>query len=364
MKTISVCMIVKDEELTLERLLKQVKQFADEIIVVDTGSADNTKSIALTFTDKVFDFVWQDDFSLARNYSFSKATSDYIMWLDADDFITEESITALQNLKEHLTNEDTIYLPYQIAFNESGECTFEYLRERIVKNIPIFKWIDPIHEVLIPYGNLATYNIAIQHRKIKQGDSERNLKIYKKMLANGKTLNARQQFYYSNELYYNGYFDDAIENYNKFLKNENAFVENKIQAKINLSKIYQSKNNLTQSKQSLFDTLLFDLPRSEAMCELGHIYLNEKDYKKAIYYYKLAIQKPNIDTFAFVSLDCYNYIPNLQIGLCYYYLLDYEQASKYNKQALKANKKSEIAKNNQKIYNRLISERQAQKSKR
>ena len=82
-------MIVKDESAVLERALNCAKQLADEIVIVDTGSKDNTKQIAQKFTDKVFDFVWQDDFSAARNFSFSKATCDYQMWLDADDVISE-----------------------------------------------------------------------------------------------------------------------------------------------------------------------------------------------------------------------------------------------------------------------------------
>ena len=71
---ISVCLIVKDEELVIERCLCCVQKFADEIIVVDTGSKDRTKELAKKFTDKVFDFEWDDDFSKARNFSFSKAT--------------------------------------------------------------------------------------------------------------------------------------------------------------------------------------------------------------------------------------------------------------------------------------------------
>ena len=72
-------MIVKNEEEVLARCLDCVLQFADEIIIVDTGSSDKTKEIASKYTDKVYDFEWCDDFSKARNYAFSKATMDYVM---------------------------------------------------------------------------------------------------------------------------------------------------------------------------------------------------------------------------------------------------------------------------------------------
>ncbi|MDE5995713.1 MAG: glycosyltransferase family 2 protein, partial [Eubacterium sp.] len=91
MATISLCMIVKNEEKVLARCLESIKNAVDEIIIADTGSTDNTKEIAKKYTDKIYDFEWVDDFSKARNFSFSKASKDYIMWLDADDIISKEN---------------------------------------------------------------------------------------------------------------------------------------------------------------------------------------------------------------------------------------------------------------------------------
>ena len=79
MFTLSCCFIVKDEEKVLERILKVASEFADEIVVVDTGSDDSTVEIAKKYTDKVFYFPWQDDFSKARNFAFSKASCEYLM---------------------------------------------------------------------------------------------------------------------------------------------------------------------------------------------------------------------------------------------------------------------------------------------
>ena len=97
---ISLCMIVRNEEDVLGRCLQCARSFADEIIVVDTGSTDGTKAVAENFTQKVFDFPWTDDFAAARNYSFSKATRDYIMWLDADDVLRTEDQEKILQLKK------------------------------------------------------------------------------------------------------------------------------------------------------------------------------------------------------------------------------------------------------------------------
>ncbi|MEJ9268433.1 glycosyltransferase family 2 protein, partial [Bacillus thuringiensis] len=83
--TISLCMIVKNEVEVLSRCLDAIRDGVEEIIIVDTGSTDATKKVAQQYTAKIYDFEWIDDFSAARNFAFSKATNEYILWLDADD---------------------------------------------------------------------------------------------------------------------------------------------------------------------------------------------------------------------------------------------------------------------------------------
>ena len=90
MASISLCMIVKNEEDVLARCLESVRGFVDEIVIVDTGSQDRTRQVAEKYTDKIYDFPWDDDFSAARNYGLEKATKEYCMWLDADDVILPE----------------------------------------------------------------------------------------------------------------------------------------------------------------------------------------------------------------------------------------------------------------------------------
>ena len=103
MITLSLCMIIKDEELVLDRCLKSIYDAVDEIIIVDTGSTDNSKNICKNYTENIYDYIWNDDFSAARNFSFEKATKDYILWLDADEIIDEENKEKLLNLKQVLS---------------------------------------------------------------------------------------------------------------------------------------------------------------------------------------------------------------------------------------------------------------------
>ncbi|WP_217562109.1 glycosyltransferase [Paenibacillus sp. GbtcB18] len=90
-QTISLCMIVKDEERTLDRCLASVKDFIDEMIIIDTGSTDNTIAIAKKHGAQVHSYKWRDDFADARNFANQFATSDYILSLDGDEWISEDT---------------------------------------------------------------------------------------------------------------------------------------------------------------------------------------------------------------------------------------------------------------------------------
>lgn len=94
---ISACLIVRNEEKMIENCLKSLKDF-DEIIVVDTGSIDRTIKIAKKYTNKIYNFKWNDDFSEARNFSISKATGDWILYIDADERFMSKGM----DLKEFL----------------------------------------------------------------------------------------------------------------------------------------------------------------------------------------------------------------------------------------------------------------------
>lgn len=100
MATLSVCMIVKNEQQFLEETLNSIKDLADEIIIVDTGSTDATRTIARKFTDKIYDFAWIDDFSAARNFSLRQATKEWILVLDGDEVVSKKDHQLIKAIME------------------------------------------------------------------------------------------------------------------------------------------------------------------------------------------------------------------------------------------------------------------------
>ena len=117
MVSISLCMIVKNEEAVLSRCLNCLSDIVDEIIIVDTGSTDQTIPIAKRYTNQVYNFTWQDDFSKARNFAFSKAHCDYIYSADADEIIDSANIEKFKTLKSMLLPEIEIV---QMIYDEKG----------------------------------------------------------------------------------------------------------------------------------------------------------------------------------------------------------------------------------------------------
>ena len=89
--TISCCMIVKNEEAFLSQCLESVKGHVDEIIIVDTGSTDDTVKIAQRYTDKIYLHPWEGSFSKARNQALSYVTCDWVFQIDADEELIEGS---------------------------------------------------------------------------------------------------------------------------------------------------------------------------------------------------------------------------------------------------------------------------------
>ncbi|MPM27367.1 hypothetical protein SDC9_73877 [bioreactor metagenome] len=133
MKTLNLVMIVKNEERCLERCLKSVKDIIDDIIVIDTGSVDSTKKIAMSFGAKVFDYVWKNDFSDARNYALSKSDSDWNLILDADEYLVKGS---RDDISKFMDNKDSLgAIQIKSLYMENDEISYgiDYITRIIPK---------------------------------------------------------------------------------------------------------------------------------------------------------------------------------------------------------------------------------------
>ncbi len=352
MITISLCMIVKNEEDTLGRCLACVEGIADEIIIVDTGSSDRTKEVASAFTEKIYDYEWKDDFGAARNYAFSKASMEYCMWLDADDVIEKGEQKKLRCLKAGLTKQvDVVMAKYVTAFDEDGAPSFFYYRERIVKNDGRFCWQGRVHEAIVPFGNIFYADAAIWHKKNRPTDADRNLRIYENMLKAQEVFGPREKFYYGRELYYHEKWQEAAEAFSEFLTEEEGFLENRIDACRLLGLCRRRLGDMKGAYAALFESFCYDVPRAEVCCDLGGMFLNANLLGQAVYWYERALDAGKREkNGGFIEEDCYGYLPSIGLCMAHDRLGNYQKAFRYNEKAATYKPKDKYVEINRKYF--------------
>lgn len=283
MSTLSVCIIAKNESEVIGRCLDCVKSFADEIVVVDTGSTDNTKEIASKFTDKVFDFKWINDFSAARNFSFSKATMDYVMWLDCDDIIDEDNQKVIYLLKDALPSFDcdTFMAKYDVGGSMTTMVT------RIVKNGSC-KWEGFVHEYLASTSKRINLDFTITHSKPQSSverDSGRNLRIFQQKLKEGVQFSTRDILYYAKELYWNGDNENANIWFNTFFNQTNAWIEDCIEASRMKADILEKLGRVDEMIAFLTQAIVKFGMNNRLLYMCGLALYHEKKYREATMYF-------------------------------------------------------------------------------
>lgn len=330
---LSLCMIAKNEEEHLGSCLESVKDAVDEIIILDTGSTDGTKALALSYTPNVYDYLWQDDFAAARNASMAYATKPFILWLDADDVIDEPQ--KLLMLKERLNDEiDAVMMPYHYAFLESGAPSLVFDRERIVRRAAGFSFSGAVHEAMAVSGNVIRADIVVRHTgKHGERSNTRNLSIYESMLARGGKLSARDQYYYARELRNAGEMQRAERAFHAFLLME-GWRENRIDAFVQRGECLVALGRRDEAKRSYLMALIEDAPRAEACCALGACLMEEGDLSAAAHWYRFALACQRPEGSGFVSLPAYGYVPLMQLCVIYSKMGDEVLASQMNEQAL------------------------------
>lgn len=335
--TLGLCMIVKNEEQVLGRALSTAHVFADEIVIVDTGSTDGTVAVAKNFTDRVYGFSWCDDFAAARNYAVSKVSCDYWMWLDADDVVPIETARKIAALKKKPLDADIVMLPYVLETDSSGKPTFSYYRERIIRNSPEYVWSGRVHEAVALKGKILRAPYMIRHLKPPERSSgSRNLGIYERMVARGEPLCARERYYYARELFYNGETARAAKEFETFVEMPDGYVPNKLDAYVMLSRCYERLGQRKKAYTPLLKSFELGLPTGECCCDLGLLFFSDGRYGEAAYWFERAAHaKPDLDSGAFVDADYYGFLPYVWLTVCYDRLGDRRAAYKWHLKAQK-----------------------------
>ncbi|EHQ87537.1 glycosyltransferase [Desulfosporosinus youngiae] len=186
-RRISLTMIVKNESFHLVSCLESVKNDVDEIVIVDTGSTDDTVNIAQRYTSKVYSFPWHNDFSAARNFAIEQASGDWILALDADEEVEYQDQNNLHTLLQREQDKEAFLLPLLNPVSDSTEEYNTFYVLRLFRNNESYRYVGKIHEqVSLPNQQnvgLATSPI-LKHKslplKVRHQKRNRNLALLKK----------------------------------------------------------------------------------------------------------------------------------------------------------------------------------------
>lgn len=231
---ISLCLIAKNEEKTLERCIASVKAFVNEIILVDTGSEDKTIDIARTFGANIYTYTWDNNFAAARNFALSKASGDWIVFLDGDEYFSEQSAGKIPEIIKiaHKAKFDTIRVKL-ININEdkntiisSGAIT------RIFRNTPTMRYRGRIHEGLAKIkGDIKPLDASKELTLFHTGYSTSTIKEKNKIARNIAILyeelkynptSSGLHFYLVEALKLAGRVEEAYEHCKKFFLHNNS----------------------------------------------------------------------------------------------------------------------------------------------
>ena len=333
MTTISVCMIVKNEEKVLARCLDSLAGLWEELIIVDTGSSDKTKEIAAKYTDKIYDFVWTGNFSDARNFSFSKASCDYIYSADADEELDEENRQKFFRLKQALADHEEIEIVQMYYGNQLSQDSIynfdkEY-RPKLYKRLRNFVWQEPIHEAVRLTPVVYDSDIVICHKPHGQHGS-RDLTYFEKMLEKNENISERLRDIYLRELYFAG----EVHN----LKKADNYLMQLVTTESSDSDVFQKavailckKARLSESDIEMMKFALKGVASqgsSELCMELGHYFYEKEDWEEAaIWYYNAAYETP-----CQMSLKAATSEPLSRLVNCYEKMELWDVAQEYRKQ--------------------------------
>lgn len=319
---ISLCMIIKNEEKYIENCLNSIKDLVGEIIIIDTGSTDKTKEIAKKFTNKLFDFPWENNFSKARNFAISKASKTWVLFLDADETISQIDKEKIKNLLKNnkRAKADAFVLKCRNYTNNMGVVGWLSSKKdkykeseitpgfwvldtiRLFKNKKNFFFEGKIHETVYnsiknSKGKILDTDVIIHHFGELDKEKLINKKnIYIEILKTRLTEKdfsekSKDYIYYelAGELIKLNKIDEAIS----YLEKATKISEN-FDYLLQLGGLYILKKKLNEAEKTLKKAVLLSPNNSSVHDNLGIVYSEKGSYNKAIRKFEKAIQlNPN-----------------------------------------------------------------------
>ena len=336
--SVSVALIVRDEEHTLGRCLDSVAGAVDEIVVVDTGSQDATMAVARRYTDQVHQFTWVQDFAAARQYAFDRAHGDWVAWLDADDVV--QGAMQMRRLAAAASSAvGAIYWPYIVAWDPYGHPTCQFWRERLVRNDGSYRWQGRVHEVLVsrhPWQTQYSDDVVVEHRPPARGQehSRRNLELLQAELADCQhDPPPRLLFYLGREYAACGQPQEALATLAGHLE-RCAWDDERYQSLLQAAAIHLEQNDGDAAVDSLLQALKVCPHWPDAYFALARTYYYRGDWHKVVHWTEIGRAMPQPQTLLFTNPMDYRFNWIICYTCALYHVGEVQEALHWTRQAL------------------------------
>lgn len=293
--SVALCMIVKNEEENLPRVLGSVKDCFDGIFITDTGSTDKTVEVAEKLGAKVSHFKWIGDFAAARNASFDAVPDgyDYVMWLDADDILTDAE--GFKLFRDNVMGLYDFHLAtYHYALDDAGKPICSFVRERVFRRDKGLRWKYFVHEGVIPvspYGEVKI-NFArawtVTHMRTAsdlEKDRSRNLNLFEPQLDK---LDPRMMYYYGKELFENGQGAKGLPWLLKAINHKELEPHDRVLAMQFMGFAYMQAGEYLRAIDICTTGLQFAPNRAEYFCIIADSYVKLNQHQNSIPFYNAA----------------------------------------------------------------------------
>ncbi|HPT86965.1 MAG TPA: tetratricopeptide repeat protein [Bacillota bacterium] len=336
--TIGLAMIVHNDQDHLAQCLESVKGQVQEMVIVDIGSTDETKAIARQYTDKVFEFSWDDDFSAARNFSIDQLTTSWVLIMNADERL-EETTSGLERLLTQHPDTDAFCLNlYQNAPDHETEDTFPDLR--LFRRDPDYRFEGRVYETLQLPATAKCLNVTkpIIHRistpeSLSRAKHERNLDILQRMDSESSLVHYAMGL----ELFHLKQYEEALPHLQKAL---NSTQSDDILRMVLIRYLIRCLNALGKHAEAI-GICIRETKRYPDYCDLhfegGVIFEGKAEYPLAIKWFMKAVECPRPAPGYFHTVGTESFLSLYHLGFCHEMKKEYPKAEEYYQQAITAN---------------------------
>lgn len=314
-KTVALAMIVKDEFEQVLQLIERAEPYFDKIYltVTDGSRLDDFKKLQKAKV-KVDYFKWVKDFSKARNHNFSLVKEDYVFWCDADDVLDFSKIPLL--LQEMVEDDlDAMYLQYNYAQNEQGECIAMHWRERLLKTSHPFKWAGALHETLLSDGyprQVKNDQVVIHHTRKNednQAQHQRNLEILENAV-NQKPRDPRYVMYLGYMYADEGRHQEAIKLLLELVRTSGS-KEDIYYTWIRMGRVYSQLGEFSKAVNACFEASKVLPKYPDAYFEMAQHEYDSENWDACIEWLKVGFTKPIPETLHIVDPTQYTHRPRM-----------------------------------------------------